>query len=225
MPGYEGALNSAFATDGSLRESYLRHVGRVIGACDRHGIVVILSCYYQRQDQVLRDEAAVRSGVVNVAQWIKGCGFSNVVLEIANEYPHGGFDHRLLKSPRGQTELIRLAKSVAPELLVSTSGVGDGKFADEVCAAADFLLVHFNGVKASEIPARIKALQRFGKPIVCNEDDKIGTEAIATAEATVAHGASYGLMLEKHNQAFPFHFDGASDDRDFYTWLQRLARP
>ena len=68
MPGYEGAVNSAFEPDGSLRESYLARVRRVIEACDRAGLVVILGCFYQRQDQVLADEAAVRAGVVNVAQ-------------------------------------------------------------------------------------------------------------------------------------------------------------
>ena len=64
MPGYEGALNSAFEPDGSLRESYLARVARVIEACDRAGLVVILGCFYQRQDQVLADEAAVRAAVV-----------------------------------------------------------------------------------------------------------------------------------------------------------------
>ena len=110
LPGYEGALNSAFNPDGSLRDSYLRRVRRVIEACDRHGAVVILGCYYQRQDQVLKDEAAVRAGVVNVAKWIKDSGFTNVVLEIANEFGHSGFDHRLLKTPEGIAELIGLAK-------------------------------------------------------------------------------------------------------------------
>ncbi len=45
-PRYEGAVNSAFAPDGSLRESYLARVRRVIEACDRHGLVVILGCFY-----------------------------------------------------------------------------------------------------------------------------------------------------------------------------------
>src|SRR5262249_16808001 len=81
MPGSEGAVNSAVDAAGNLRDAYLRRVRRVIETCDRHGAVVILGCYYQRQDQVLRDEHAVRAGVVNVAQWIKGCGFTNVVLE------------------------------------------------------------------------------------------------------------------------------------------------
>src|SRR5262245_52065334 len=90
MPGYEGAVNSAFDAAGNLREAYLGRVRRVIEACDRHGAVVILGCFYQRQDQVLTDEAAVRRAVMNVAQWVKGWGFTNVVLEIANEWGHGG---------------------------------------------------------------------------------------------------------------------------------------
>ena len=90
-------------------------VRRVIEACDRNGAVVILGCYYQRQDQVLQDEAAVRAGVVNVVKWIKDSGFTNVVLEIANEFGHSGFDHRLLKTPEGIAELIGLAKQTAPD--------------------------------------------------------------------------------------------------------------
>src|SRR5262249_51946586 len=57
-PGYERAINSAFKPDGALRASYLERVARVIAACDRHGAVVILGCYYQRQDQILKDDDA-----------------------------------------------------------------------------------------------------------------------------------------------------------------------
>src|SRR5687767_321989 len=35
MRGYEGAVNSAFNPDGSLRDAYLTRVRRVIDACDR----------------------------------------------------------------------------------------------------------------------------------------------------------------------------------------------
>ena len=41
-PGYEGAVNSAFTPDGSLRQPYLDRVRRVIEACDRNGAVVIV---------------------------------------------------------------------------------------------------------------------------------------------------------------------------------------
>ena len=208
MPGYEGALNSAFDPDGSLREPYLRRVRRVIEACDRSGAVVILGCYYQRQDQILKDEAAVRAGVVNVAKWIADSGFTNVMLEIANEFAHGGFDHRLLKTGEGIAELIELAKATSPELLVSASGLGHGRLPDAVAKASDFLLIHFNGTPVEDIPARIAALRQFGKPIVCNEDEKIGEQGAKAAELCVANGASWGLMLVDLNQHFPFTFRG-----------------
>ena len=64
--------------------------------------------------------------VVNVGEWIKGRGYRNVVLEVANEFDHDGFDHRLIRTVEGEVELIRLAKKTAPGLLVSTSGLGHG---------------------------------------------------------------------------------------------------
>jgi CubicO group peptidase (beta-lactamase class C family) len=225
MPGYEGAVNSAFAADGSLRMPYLARVGRVIEACDRRGLVVILGCFYQRQDQMLATEDSVRRAVNNTARWIGRRGFRNVVLEIANEFDHNGFDHRLLRTEEGEIELIRLAKEVAPGLLVSTSGLGHGRFPVSVARAADFLLIHFNGTPLGEIRARIAALKKFGKAIVCNEDDKVGEAGASAAELCVTNGASWGFMAEKINQHFPFTFHGALDDRVVYTKLKELTSP
>jgi hypothetical protein len=126
MPGYEGAVNSAFKADGSLRAEYLRRVERVMRGCDRHGMAVILGLYYQRQSKILCDEAAVRAGVVNAVRWIQSRGFRNVVVEIANEYPHQGFAHEVIRSSHGQASLIRLAKQTSPGLLVTASGLGNG---------------------------------------------------------------------------------------------------
>jgi CubicO group peptidase (beta-lactamase class C family) len=223
MPGYEGAINSAFEPDGSLRPAYLARVERVIRACDQQGIVVLLGLYYQRQSSLLRDETAVRAGVVNTARWVRERGFQNVLLEVANEYPHSGFAHALIRDPKGLASLIRLAKETAPGLLVSASGYGDGAIHPEVAEAADFLLPHWNGTKVDQIPARIAALKKFGKPVVANEDDRTGTNAVAALRACVENGASYGLMLQKCNQTLPFHFDGAADDPVYYAALHELT--
>lgn len=223
MPGYEGALNSAFDPDGALRPDYLARVERLIRACDQRGVVVILGLYYQRQAGILRDEAAVRAGVINAVRWVRGRGFQNVLLEIANEYPHPGFVRTLIRDPNGQAGLIRLAKETAPGLLVSASGDGDGTVHLEVAEAADFLLPHWNGTPVGQIPARIATLKEFGRPIVCNEDDKTRTNAVAALRVSVANGASYGFMLKDHNQTFPFHFDGAADDPVFYAALRELT--
>jgi CubicO group peptidase (beta-lactamase class C family) len=223
MPRYEGALNSAFSPDGSLREPYMTRVRRVIEACDRHGLIVILGCFYQRQDQVLVDESAVRAAVKNAAGWIQKCGFQNVVLEIANEFGHDGFDHPLLRTADGQVELIRLAKKAAPGLLVSTAALGDGRYPDNVARAADFLLIHFNGTPLGDIPARIAALKKYAKPIACNEDDKLKAVGAQAADLCVTHGASWGFMANDVNQRYPFRFEGATDDPVVYAKLKELT--
>jgi hypothetical protein len=161
--------------------------------------------------------------VINVAQWIKGCGFTNVVLEIANEFGHDGFDHSVLQTAEGQIGLMQLAKKTHPDLLVSTSGLGDGAIPKEVARAADFLLIHFNGTKLDDIPARIKALREYDKPIVCNEDAKTGAAGAKAAELSVANGASWGLMEEAVNQHYPFRFQGAADDDEVYAMLKKLT--
>ena len=141
--------------------------------------------------------------MTNAAGWIRKCGFQNVVLEIANEFGHSGFDHPLLHTDLGQVELIRLAQKAAPGLLVSTAGLGDGRCPDKVARAADFLLIHFNDTALDDIPARIAALKKYGKPIVCNEDDKLNDAGARAAELCVTHGASWGFMANDGQSALP----------------------
>lgn len=225
MPGYEGAVNSAFDPDGSLRPEYLHRVEEVIRACDAQGVVVILGLFYQRQSRVLRDETAVRAAVVNAARWGRERGFRNVVLEIANEHPHTGFALPVIRDPRGMAGLIRLCQETAPGLLVTTSGYGDGRIHPEVAAACDFLTPHWNGTKLEDIPARVRTLREFGKPIVCNEDDRTGERAVAAMRASVEAGCAYGLMHQQRNQTFPFRFEGAADDPEFYAALKAITTP
>ena len=216
FPGYEGAVNSAFKPDGTLRKSYLGRIKRVIEECDKHGMVVILGLFYQRQDQILRDEQAVKRAVVNAVNWVKESGFTNVVIEIANEYDHSGFDHDIIRTAEGEVELIRLAKKTWPGLLVSASGLGNGRMNDLIAKEADFISIHFNGTRVEDIPKRIGALKKYNKPIVCNEDDKVGNEAVLALQACVENGCSWGFMHNKLNQYEPFEFTGYDDDRMVY---------
>ncbi len=225
-PGYEGARNSAFLKDGSLKSGYLARVERVIERADELQAVIILSLFYQRQDQELKDEAAVRAGVANAVDWIRKQGYRNVILEIANEYGHQGYNHAILRSDAGMSGLIRLAKTRHPSLPVSASYLRNGKTTPRVAAASDLILVHFNSLSLSEIPARIQALRKEypGKPIVCNEDARTGSAAAAAARASVKAGGSYGLMVERRNQHYDFEFRGRSDDPAAYDGYLELTR-
>jgi hypothetical protein len=225
-PGYEGARNSAFLKNGDLNSGYLARVARVIERADALGAVIILSLYYQRQDQHLQDERAVRAGVVNAVDWIRRKGYRNIILEIANEYGHSGFNHAILRSDAGVAGLVRLAKNRFPALPVSASYLRNGQTSSQVAAASDLILVHFNALSLSDIPTRVRALKSAypGKPIVCNEDARTGSAAAAAASASVQAGAAYGLMVERKNQYYPFDFRGRSDDPAAYDRYVALTR-
>jgi hypothetical protein len=223
-PNYEGALNSAYLADGTLREDYLARIERVIRACDVQGIAVILCCYYGRQDQILTDEKALRNGVVQAVRWIQWRGFTNVLFEVANEFGHESYTHTMLKDPSGIAELIYLAKETAPELLVSSSRQGHRGLAPEVCRASDYVLVHFNQIPLERMPDLIAEAHQYGRPVMCNEDRKTGEEGARAAQICVANRCSWGLMAREVNQYDPpFRFEGYTDDPAVYDALKLLT--
>ncbi len=232
MPGYEGAINTAFEPDGTLRPSYLERVEKVIMACDKSGAVVILSCLYQRQrghNFALNSKESIISAVRNTANWVREKGFGNVVLEVANEFPHGGYkgwpSSEWLISEDGQAELIKEAKAAHPDLLVSTSGLGHGRFPDALIPEVDYIIIHFNNTSLADYGQRINALKGQGKPLVCNEDDKVGKEGAAALGLSVYHGASWGFMHSQKNQHIPFEFEGREDDPDVYEMFGKVSTP
>jgi hypothetical protein len=226
FPGYEGAVNSAFEPDGSLREGYLARAARAIEACRENGVAVILGLFYQRQSGLLEDEEAVRRGVENACLWVAASGYRNVLVEIANEYPHPGFRHAILKEPGGVAELVELARATAPGLLVSASGYGDGLVHEEVARASDFVLIHGNSIDRTTMAERARSYAGYGKPVLFNEDDKFGADAAAACEAAFAAGASWGYMNSGCNQYYPFEWgiDEASEGPVFEA-IERLVRP
>ncbi|MEO6646922.1 MAG: hypothetical protein ABIN89_11005 [Chitinophagaceae bacterium] len=52
--------------------------------------------------------------------------------------------------------------------------------------------LHFNNTSLKDIPARIKQALIFGKPVICNEDDKTGEIGAEAARLSVMAGAGWG---------------------------------
>lgn len=170
--------NSAFDAEGSLRDDYLGRLARVIERADELGMVVILGLFYFGQDYRLRDEAAVIRAAEQAVRWLLDRGYSNVLVEIANECDIPAYTHEIIKPPR-EHELIRHAQSITKDgrrLLVSTSYQGRSIPGEEAAAAADFLLLHGN---FQPIPQRLAHQIRMTrrvpgyapKPVLINEDD------------------------------------------------------
>jgi hypothetical protein len=217
-PGYEGACNSAFHSDGSLKQTYLGRVERVIRKADSLGAVIILGLFYFRQDERLRDETAIRTGVVNAMKWITARGFKNVLVEIANEHSHPLYDHHILHDGAGIAELIMLAKRTAPHIKVS-SAPPSAYLGSGIIDAADFLLMHGNPYTTAQQVTEIKRLRQYGKPVVVNEDPK-GAETVLP---TVQAGASWGYYLSAVNQHYPFTWNGPSESPTVYEAIRNVT--
>ncbi len=170
--------NSAFNADGSLRADYLKRLERIINRADQLGMVVILGYFYFGQDQRLKDEAAVKSGVVNATNWLLKKGWRNLLIEVNNECNIKAYDHAILKEDRVH-ELINMVKEMTNKgrrLLVGTSYGGGAIPTTNVVKASDFLLLHGNGVKDPNRIAEMVTITRRDPayrpmPILFNEDD------------------------------------------------------
>jgi len=174
--------NSAFEADGSLRADYLSRLQRILDRADELGMVPILGIFYFGQDERLRDEAAVLRGLDGAADWLLGRGYRNVLVEVNNECDVR-YDHPVLQPGRVHELIERVKRRVSAgrRLLVSTSYGGGAIPGANVVRAADFLLLHGNGVGE---PARIGAMVRSARsvpgyrpmPILFNEDDHFDFE-------------------------------------------------
>jgi len=180
-------INSAINSDGSLRADYLDRLEQILDRADSLGMAPILGIFYFGQEPRLRDERAAVHAVEQITDWVLARGYANVMIEIANECDNSRY-HSIIR-PMRAGELIRLVqqrsagrvRSAAGRLLVSTSFSGGRLPTDNVIAAADFILLHGNGVND---PARIRQMiesvrhspQYHGQPILFNEDDHYAFE-------------------------------------------------
>jgi hypothetical protein len=231
-PGYEGSVNTAYDPDGSLRKEYMDRVTRVIKAADENNAAIILTCFYQRQHShfsALTGKDAIKTALVNTVNWIKKNKFRNVIFEVSNEYRHGGYrnwnDGKWIASTKGQVELMQLAKSVYPELLIGTSGMGDARLVDSLAMTADYITIHFNSTSLEDYAQKIKDMKRWGKPVICNEDDKLAAAGASACLLSVINGCGWGFMHSRKNQTIPFGFEGISDDSAVYSMMKNVASP
>src|SRR4051794_30087940 len=139
--------NSAITRAGELRSDYMARLQRILDLADDLGMVVILGVFYFGQDERIDNEAAVRRALDAAVDWVLDHGYRNVLLEVNNEC-NVRYDHDILKPDRVHElmERVKARPRDGRRLLVSTS-YGGGRIPDEnVVRAADFLLLHGNGV-------------------------------------------------------------------------------
>jgi hypothetical protein len=210
--------NSVYTSDGSLDPEALGRVARVIERCDSLGMAVILQLFYFGQDTVFDGEDGVLAATDSAIDWLCESGYTNVIVEIANEVMQGHFYHDILK-PGRVPELIHRARDGARDrhdtrLLVATSEAAmlsekqwQDEEIDQVFSACDIVIIHGgDNVEtgrvgdASELVDKVKRIRSAEnpRPIITNESQ--GEQAF---EAMVRRGVSFGLHSEFFQTMFP----------------------
>ncbi len=202
--GYSGKQpweNNAFNPDGTLRFKYMQRLERILDKADELGMVVTLGYFYFGQDERLTDETAVSKAVDNATQWILDKGYKNILIEINNEC-NLKYDHKILQA-EGVHELITHVQQLQKNgrrLLVSTSYGGGAVPKANVVAAADYILMHGNGVtdpnRIAKMVRDVKLVTGYTpKPIIFNEDDHFDFEKPwNNCRAALSEYASWGYF-------------------------------
>jgi len=191
-----------FGEDGqTLDPAYANRMDRLIRAADAQGMVVIVSYFYGDQTRNLRDGRAVRNAVTTASRWLKEGGYTNVIIEVANEHDIPPFQqHPLLFYPSGVAALIDLARTESGGLPVGCSGKGGSVFR-EIAEASDVILIHGNGCTRQRLYNMIREVRgwQLNRPILCNED----SHAIGQLEVTYKTGVSWGYYNNMTKQEPP----------------------
>ena len=194
--------NNPFGPDGTnFDPAYAARLDRLIKAADDIGMVVIVSFLYASQGPRLKDGKAVRNAVTRASRFLRENNYSNVIIEVANEYDLYGFsNHPIIQSNEGMASLIELARKESGGLPVGASGTG-GFSNKEVAEASDIILIHGNGLTRQGYYNQIKTIKNWNlnKPIVCNED----SPCISRLEVAYQTRTSWGYYNNHTKQDVP----------------------
>lgn len=239
-------VSSSFETDGRLRPDHMSRLERILDRADELGMVAIVGFFYQGQERRMDDEPSVIRAAEAATDWLIDKGYTNVLVEVANEADNAGFKHDVIKPSGGAVPLIERLKersknrvtSPAGRLLVSTSLNGGRVPTDALVGSVDFVLLHGNGVSD---PARItqmveetRKLPNYrGQPIVFNEDDHFDFDKPRNnLAAAVGEYASWGYFdyrmagegFDEGYQSVPVNWGiSSSRKRGFFSLVKEVT--
>lgn len=209
--------NNPFGNDGkTLDPAYANRMDRLIRAADDLGMVVIVSYFYGDQTRNLRDGRAVRNAVTTASRWLKEGGYTNVIIEVANEHDIPPFQqHPILFYPEGVATLNDLARQESGGLPVGCSGKGGSVFR-EIAEASDVILIHGNGCSRQRLYNMIRDIRSWelNRPIVCNED----SQAIGQLAVTYKERVSWGYYNNMTKQEPPADWSVLPGEDTFFAY-------
>lgn len=230
---------SAINADGSLRDDYLGRLARILDRADELGMVVILGIFYFGQEKVMADEAAIVRAVDNTLDWLFERDDRHVLIEIDNE-SNVRYQQPILRPERVHELILRVKNRTqnGRRFLVSTSYGGGFVPLPNVVKAADFLLIHGNGVhKPEELAQMVRDTRQVEgyrpMPIMFNEDDHFDFDQPQNnMRAALGEYASWGFFdyrmegegYEQGYQSVPVDWGINSErKRGFFDLLKQVT--
>ena len=214
--------NNPFGENGkTIDPAYAKRLDSLIRGADEIGMAVIVSYFYGSQSRFLKDGRAVRNAVKSSSNFLREGGYTNVLIEIANEHDVKPFkQHPLIYYPEGMASLIDLAREESGGIAVSTSATGK-HHSKEIAEASDYILIHGNGTTRQELYNIIKDVQSWNlnKPIVCNED----SQAIGQLEVTYKTRTSWGYYNNMTKQEPPADWSITKGEDLFFAYRMAMG--
>jgi hypothetical protein len=209
-------INNPFGEDGkTLDADYAERMDMVIRGADAAGMLVIVSLFYGSQTRHLKDGKAVRNAVTSAARFLKEGGYTNVIIEVANEMNIGEFErHPIIHEPQGMAALIDLAREQSGGMPCGCSG-GGGYRNREVAEASDVILIHGNGLTRQRYYGMILEVKgwQLNRPIVCNED----SQAIGQLKVAYQTQTSWGYYNNMTKQEPPADWSVTPGEDTFFA--------
>ena len=213
--------NNPFGEDGtSIDPAYADRMDRLIRAADEIGMIVIPSFFYGAQARRLKDGNAVRNAVTVASRFLRDGGYTNVIIEVANEQDIPPFkEHPIIREPEGMAMLIDLARQESGGLPVGCSGGGNSAYR-QICEASDVILIHGNGCSRQKLYELIKKARSYspGKPVVINED----SQAIGQLDVCYKTHVSWGYYNNMTKQEPPADWGVTPGEDTFFA--MRMAK-
>ena len=207
-----------FGEDGlRLDEGFASRMDRLIRAADEIGMVIIVNILYWAQANRLKNGTAARNAVKTACNFLRDNGYTNVMIDVANEFNIRQFKHPIIGTEDGISALIDLARAESGGMPTGSSP-GGHTLVEQVVNVSDFVLIHLNGVSRTTAYQMLKNPHYAGKPVICNEANPCCTRVDVCLDLY----ASFGYYNNYTKQLLPSNW-GIMPGEDFF-FARRVAR-
>ena len=221
-PNPQPWIVSAFDFEtGALSSAYSGRLDKILSKADDLGMVPIVQFFYWGQvSRFNKNNKAINASITNIVDFIISKGYSNILVDVANECTGGQYKGTILLCSDNMTTTITNIKGY----IKSKTGKSNGDLGiyfgssvnspphDDLIGASDFVLMHGNGKSTTDMQNMINTVRNSTsykaqpKPIVYNEDPNFDfSSSVNNMEVAVSNHASWG-----------FYDQGTNDYKDGY---------